>query len=392
MVLSHLKGMALPAKTDLLIVGAGPTGLALASELKRQNVDCLIIDRQAAGANTSRACVVHARTLEVLQPLGLATRLLEQGIRVPIFRIRERDRTLLTIDFAIIDSGFPYTLMCPQDRVERCLLETLLMHGGRVERPCEFTHLTALDSHVDAEVHTGGATATIRAKWLVGCDGMHSAVREEAGIEFLGAAYEEVFVLGDVRMAWPLERNEVTLFYSPAGFMVVAPLPDERFRIVAMVDQAPESPSRDMLQSLLDLRGPGSGRIHEVVWSSRFRIHHRVAKSPRHHRILLCGDAAHVHSPAGGQGMNTGIQDSLSLAGILADVIGGADESLLDEWAAGRHRIASEIVTMTDRMTRMAKLKSPTAKSLRNLAVAFAGHLPPVREALARRLAEIERR
>jgi len=387
--------MSLPkTDTDVLIVGAGPSGLALAAELKRQGVDCLIIDRQPAGANTSRACVVHARTLEVLQPLTVSAKLLEQGIRVPIFRIRERDRALLAIDFASIDSDFPYTLMCPQDRVERCLLEALLMHGGRVERPCEFTHLSGLDSHVEADVRVAGGTATIKARWLVGCDGMHSAVREEAGIDFRGGTYEEDFILGDVRMDWPLERSEVTLFYSPDGFMVVAPLPDEHFRIVAMVDEAPEHPSRDLLQSLLDKRGPrqDAGHIHEVAWSSRFRIHHRVVEKARQRRILLCGDAAHVHSPAGGQGMNTGIQDSLSLAPILAAVIRGADESVLDEWASARHRIAVDVVTMTDRMTRMAKLKSPTAKVLRNLAVAFAGHLPPVRDALARTLAEIENR
>jgi 2-polyprenyl-6-methoxyphenol hydroxylase-like FAD-dependent oxidoreductase len=387
--------MSLPkTNTDVLIVGAGPSGMALAAELKRQGVDCLIIDRQPAGANTSRACVVHARTLEVLQPLSISAKLLEQGITVPIFRIRERDRALLTIDFASIDSDFPYTLMCPQDRVERCLLEALLMHGGRVERPCEFTHLSNLDSHVDADVRMAGGTATIKARWLVGCDGMHSAVREEAGIDFRGGGYEEDFILGDVRMDWPLERSEVTLFYSPDGFMVVAPLPDEHFRIVAMVDEAPEHPSLDLLQSLLDRRGPrqDAGHVREVAWSSRFRIHHRVVEKPRHRRILLCGDAAHVHSPAGGQGMNTGIQDSLSLAPVLAAVIHGANEIMLDEWAAARHRIASEVVSLTNRMTRIAKLKSPAAKGLRNLAVSFAGHLPPVREALARTLAEIENR
>lgn len=380
--------------TDVLIVGAGPSGLALAAELQRQRVDCLTIDRQPAGANTSRACVVHARTLEMLQPLGLSAPLIKLGIEVPIFRIRERDRALLTIDFSTIASAFAFTLMIPQDRVERCLLENLLGHGGHVERPCEFLHLSARDSHVEAEVRAGATTETIRAKWLVGCDGMHSAVREEAQIAFTGAAYEEDFVLGDVRMDWPLPPNEVTLFYSPDGFMVVAPLPAGWFRIVGMVDAAPADPPQEILQSLLDQRGPSDvrGKIREVGWKSRFHIHHRVAQTPRHHRILLCGDAAHVHSPAGGQGMNTGIQDSISLAGPLCAVLRGGDEALLDEWARARHRIAADVVAMTDRMTRMAKLKSPTAKILRNLAVAFMGHLPPVREALARTLAEIENR
>ncbi len=390
-----LPGMTLPkTNTDVLIVGAGPSGLALGAELKRQGVDCLLIDRQPSGANTSRACVVHARTLEVLQPLGLSTHLLKQGIQVPIFRIRERDRALLTIDFSTIASEFAFTLMIPQDRVERCLLESLLGHGGHVERPCEFLHLTRFDTHVEAEVRAGAATQTIHAKWLVGCDGMHSAVREGAEIAFTGAAYQEDFVLGDVRMDWPLQPSEVTLFYSPDGFMVVAPLPAGWFRIVGMVDEAPADPTQETLQSLLDRRGPAEmpGKIHEVGWKSRFHIHHRVAQTPRRQRVLLCGDAAHVHSPAGGQGMNTGIQDSISLAGPLCAVLRGGDEALLDDWAAARHRSAADVDAMTDRMTRMAKLKSPTAKILRNLAVAFLGHLPPVREALARTLAEIENR
>jgi 2-polyprenyl-6-methoxyphenol hydroxylase-like FAD-dependent oxidoreductase len=176
--------------------------------------------------------------------------------------------------------------------------------------------------------------------------------------------------------------------------MVVAPLPDDRYRIVAMVEATPANPAQEMLQSLIDRRGPAGrkGRISKLAWSSRFHIHHRVAETPRRQRVLLCGDAAHVHSPAGGQGMNTGIQDSVSLAGVLAMMLRGGDDKLLDEWAASRHRVAAEIVAMTDRMTRMAKLKSPTAKMLRNIAVAFAGHLPPVREALARTLAEIENR
>src|SRR5262249_33840494 len=160
------------------------------------------------------------------------------------------------------------------------------------------------------------------------------------GIGFAGEAYELSFVLADVRMQWPLSRDEVTLFYSPKGLVVVAPLPDDHFRIVATMDEAPETPSAEFMQAILDARGPETdpGRIREVAWSSRFRIHHRVAETPRKGRILLCGDAAHVHSPAGGQGMNTGIQDSVSLAAALARTLQDGDEARLDEWAEARHR------------------------------------------------------
>jgi 2-polyprenyl-6-methoxyphenol hydroxylase-like FAD-dependent oxidoreductase len=198
-------------------------------------------------------------------------------------------------------------------------------------------------------------------------------------------------VLADVRMDWPLSRYEVTLFYSPKGLVVVAPLPDERFRIVATVDEAPEVPSLDFMQEVIDARGPTTnpGRMRDVAWSSRFHIHHRVAQSPRKGRVLLCGDAAHVHSPAGGQGMNTGIQDSVSLAEALTGTLADGEESRLDAWAAQRHRVATDVVALTDRMTRVATMKSPTGKALRNVAVMFAGHLPPVRAAVARTLAEL---
>jgi 2-polyprenyl-6-methoxyphenol hydroxylase-like FAD-dependent oxidoreductase len=148
------------------------------------------------------------------------------------------------------------------------------------------------------------------------------------------------------------------------------------------------------MQAVLDARGPTTnpGRIHDVAWSSRFHIHHRVAQNPRNGRVLLCGDAAHVHSPAGGQGMNTGIQDSISLAATLAITLEDGDEARLDTWAARRHKVANDVVALTDRMTRVATMKSPTGQALRNMAVAFVGHLPRVRAAVAKTLAELDAR
>ena len=384
----------LKTDTDILIAGAGPTGLALATELNRKGIDSLIIDKQPAGTNTSRACVVHARTLEVLEPLGVTADLLERGVKVPIFRVRDRDRPLITIDFSELPSPYPFTLMCPQDRVEQCLASHLEQLGGGVVRPCEFVRLKALESYVEAQVQSEGATKTIKARWLIACDGMHSAVREQSGVSFVGAAYEQGFVLADVHMDWPLNRDEVNLFFSPDGLMVVAPLPDDRFRIVATGDNPPELPSAEYMQSLLNMRGPtlSSGRIRDLVWSSRFHVHHRLTENPRKGRILLCGDAAHVHSPAGGQGMNTGIQDGVSLAKALTATLKDGDEARLDAWASERHQIASSVVALTDRMTRMATMKSGTGKILRNIAIAFAGHLPPVRAALAKSLAELDAR
>jgi 2-polyprenyl-6-methoxyphenol hydroxylase-like FAD-dependent oxidoreductase len=213
-------GYAVPPSTDLLIVGAGPSGLALAAELRRRGVASLIIDRQLAGANTSRACVVHARTLEVLEPLGVTGDLLAEGLKVPIFRIRDRDHALMTIDFSRIASPYSFTLMIPQNRVELHLERHLQELAGSVMRPAELVGCAASSEGIEAQVRVGQETRAVRARWLIGADGMHSAVRERMNIAFAGAPYEQSFVLADVRMDWPLSRDEVSLFYSPEGLVV----------------------------------------------------------------------------------------------------------------------------------------------------------------------------
>jgi 2-polyprenyl-6-methoxyphenol hydroxylase-like FAD-dependent oxidoreductase len=205
---------------------------------------------------------------------------------------------------------------------------------------------------------------------------------------------KENFVLADVHMDWPVSREEVTLFFSPAGMVVVAPLPAERFRIVATVADAPEQPQMDYMQAILDARGPASGshQIRDIVWSSRFRLQHRVAATARKGRVLLCGDAAHVHSPAGGQGMNLGIQDAVALAQPLVRALQTGDDSDLNSWADKRHRAAQEVLSMTDKMTRAATLESAPARLVRNAALGFAGHLPGIPNMIARKLAELDSR
>lgn len=386
--------MQLPSTTNILIVGAGPTGLALAAELKRRNIDALIIDKQAEGANTSRAAVVHARTLEVLEPLEVVREMRECGVVVPIFRARDRDRVLLEVDFRHLKTRYPFALMCPQNRTEAILLARLKALGGAIARPFEFTGLEDMSEGIDTRIRTPDGMHTIRARWLVGCDGAHSVVRDAAGISFEGGAYEQGFALADVRMDWPLGREEVSLFFSPEGLVVVAPLPDDQFRLVATVDDPPEEPNVAYVQGIIDARGPikGARRIHDVVWSSRFHIQHRVVATLRSGRVLLCGDAAHVHSPAGGQGMNTGIQDAVALAEPLVRAMTTGDAAGLDAWSARRHEIARSVVNLTDRMTRAATLKSRPAELLRNAAISLIGHVPGVADRVARQLAELDNR
>jgi len=370
--------------TDVLVIGAGPSGLTLAASLVQQGVATTVVDRQAAGANTSRAAVVNARTLEVLDDLDVARRLVKEGIHAPRFTIRDGRRTLIPVDFSALPTDYPYSSMVPQATTERLLLERLTALGGTVLRP---KTLASLIQDADGVTATFDDGELIRARYVVGADGMHSTVREQAGIGFEGGAYQESFTLADVRLRGEAPPDEVILFWAKAGLTVVAPLPGDIYRIVAPVADAPEEPSAAFVQQLLDERGLGAGRmvVTDVVWGSRFRIHHRVADTYRAGRLLLAGDAAHVHSPAGGQGMNLGIQDGVALAGALAAVLAGASDNVLDEYNATRRPIAHQVVEMTDRLTRLATLPR-AARPIRNTAIGLIGRVQSVQRALAMRL------
>ncbi|MDT5363717.1 MAG: hypothetical protein QOC69_5479 [Mycobacterium sp.] len=376
--------------TDVLIVGAGPTGLTLAASLLASGTRATIVDRQTAGANTSRAGAINARTLEVLEGLDVARRLAKEGVQAPRFTIRDGKKVLIPIDFSGLPSAYPYTLLLPQCDTERLLLDRVVELGGEVLRPKVLSAVTQDADGVTAAFEDGDV---VRAAYVVGADGMHSTVREQAGIGFHGGKYEQSFVLADVRLTGEAPVDEVVLFWAAAGLTVVAPLPGGAFRVVAPVDDAPEVPSAEFVQQILDDRGYGVGRmtVTDVLWGSRFRIHHCVADTYRSGRILLAGDAAHVHSPAGGQGMNLGIQDAVALAEALTLVLGGAPDAVLDDYAAARRPIAQQVITLTDRLTRLATLPR-AVRPVRNVAIGLAGRIPAVRSVLARRLSGLVHR
>ena len=374
----------LPATTDVLIVGAGPAGLTLAVGLAQQGRLVTVVDQLAGADHTSRAAVVHARTLEVLQPYGVADRLAGQGIHAPRFTIRDRDRILVPVRFDDLPTAYAYTLLVSQEVTEAVLLQRLTELGGQVLRPYTVTSLEQDDAGVTATFSDG---ARIRAAHAVGADGMHSIVREQAGIGFTGGTYEESFSLADVRLSGGVPDNEVILYFSPAGLVVVAPLPGGIHRIVATAENAPQQPDVAFVQHLLDTRGPVArpATVHEVVWGSRFRLHHRVADSYRAGRILLAGDAAHVHSPAGGQGMNAGITDAVALAESLGAVLDGGSPDLLDTYTATRRPVAQQVVSLADRLTRLATINR-RLRPVRNLALGLLARSPAFRRQLARRL------
>jgi 2-polyprenyl-6-methoxyphenol hydroxylase-like FAD-dependent oxidoreductase len=360
--------------TEVLIAGAGPTGLTLSRALTAHGVDHLLLDGAAQGANTSRAAVIHARTLEVLDELGVSDELVRRGIVVPRFTVRDHSRALFKVPFGGLPTKFPYTLMLPQDETEQILGDNVTVHWNH--------RVTGIDHDKVTVAGPDGSVHHVRARYIAGCDGMNSVVREQAGISFTGARYEESFVLADVAMTWQLERDEVNLFFSPRGMVVVAPLPGDRYRIVATLDDAPEHPTAADVQALLDERAPG-GTVTDVAWSSRFRVHHRLADTYRRGPVFLAGDAAHVHSPAGGQGMNTGIQDAVALARVLAT----GDN--LDAYEATRRPVAAGVVAMADRMTRVATVRNPLARSARNALLTVAGRSSLLQRKLAMNLSEL---
>ncbi|KFE70746.1 FAD-dependent monooxygenase [Hyalangium minutum] len=370
------------ADVDVLIAGAGPTGLTLAVCLERYGIRARVVDRLEGPSPLSRALAVQARTLEVFDDLGFAEAALARGMRVEgtnLVARNGRQAHLRLGGFAGLESHYPFILILPQDATEALLTEQLTARGGRVEWGVE------VEGHKDAEGavevslrHTDGRQETVRARWLVGCDGARSQVRKAAGIPFEGETYEDVCMLGDVRVNWSLKPGEIHLMPSRRGVMAAFPMPggESRFRVVTIIprDMAPPgempTPTLEQLQEVVSQLAPVPAQLSEPRWTSGYRLHRRGVSRYRQGRVLLAGDAAHIHSPAGGQGMNTGIQDAYNLAWKLAFVLQGrAAESLVDTYGAEREPVGRKLLEGTDRLFGFAAAKGPVARFARQYLV-----------------------
>lgn len=385
----------LDEETDVLVVGAGPVGMAVAITLAGRGLRPLIIEQAAAHQTTSRAAVIHAHTLDILDRMGVGAPMRAEGRLIQKFVIHDRDRDLATFSFANLPGKYTSLLMLGQDRTEAIMLARLAELGVRIAWGISFTGMKDLGDRVIANLQTPDGPATVTAGYVVGADGMHSEVRKACNIPFEGEQYAQSFVLADVHIAGAEARDEVSLFFSPAGLMVAAPLPGGRFRIVATVDTAPERPDEALIQSLIDIRGPTMpklGRVSDVTWASRFHVHHRLARSYRRGRAFIAGDAAHVHSPAGGQGMNTGIVDAYTLGRLLTDVLlGRAGEESLEQYEALRRPAAAQVLRLAGRMTDAATVRSPLRRRMRNAVLSTLARIGVVRRRIEMELSGLAR-
>ena len=347
----------------VLIIGAGPTGLALACELARFGVKIRIVDKATSRSDKSKALGVQARTLEALEIMG-GEKLVEQALSVGVQCSRANiyfEGKQTSIDLRPTKSRFGFILMLEQSETERILEEKLKSYGVLVERAVELVKLTQYGDRAVMTLQSPDRPEEIvESQYAVGCDGAHSSVRHILDLPFEGGAYDSDFLLGDVRVEWNLKGDESHLFSTKHGVMACFPIKGsgDRFRLISGLREKLTSKRTDLeLSELQDLASKIVSvpiKIHDPKWLTRFRVHHRIVSRFRKGRVFIAGDAAHIHSPAGGQGMNTGIQDAQNLGWKLAFVLSRAKKSsILDTYEQERIPVAQEVIKGTDRVTRM---------------------------------------
>ena len=360
-------------RCQVLIVGAGPSGLVLALWLAKFGVKVRIADKIDRPGTTSRALAVQARTLELYQQLDLADEVVARGHKVPAVNLWARGERAARIQFGVIGQGmtpYPFLNIFPQDQHEQLLIDRLATFGVAVERQTELVGFTDGPAGVTAQLRKpDGALETCEADYIAGCDGARSTVRGAIGAAFPGGAYRQVFYVADVEAAGPSVDGELHVDLDQADFLAVFPLAGKgRARLIGTVrDERAEHPEalkfEDVSAAAIEHM---QLQVKTVSWFSTYRVHHRVTDQFRVGRAFLVGDAAHIHSPAGGQGMNTGIGDAINLAWKLAWVVSGrAPDALLDSYQAERIGFARRLVASTDRAFSFATAEGPVADFLR---------------------------
>ncbi|MGA7809239.1 FAD-dependent monooxygenase, partial [Bradyrhizobium sp.] len=381
----------------VMIVGAGPVGLTLAIELARYGVPLRIFEKAARRTDKSKALVIWSRTLELLdrQPGG-SLPFVAAGFKVDAVRILAGDKEIGRVGIAAVDSPYPYALMLPQSETERLLEERLNALGVQVEREAEVETIDLRADGVDAVVRRAdGAEVKASADWLAGCDGAHSLVRHTIGAAFAGETMTSDWMLADVHMqGYPVPDTEVSVYWHQDGAFIIFPISPGRYRLIADQPQSgaehPPTPSLAQVQAMINRRGTPGMIARDPIWLAGFRINGRKVADYRHGRAFLCGDAAHVHSPAGGQGMNTGMQDAVNLAWKLALVAKGVGrETLLDSYSAERSAVGKQVLRAAQNLTVIGTMKNPVAQTIRNAVGHLVLGLAPVQHAMSDTMTEM---
>ncbi len=403
---------------SILIIGAGPTGLTLACELARRGVDFRIIDKNSGPSAHSKALGVLPRTLELFERLDIADKMLQRGRRLHALNAYAGGKRFAHLDLQGLKTPYPFVLSLPQSETEQLLVERLHALGVAVEWQLEFTQIELNDpvkrNDPGAAVtlrSADGAEETVAAQWVVACDGAHSRVREALPFSFGGFRYGETFSLADVTLEWSAAPDEVHAFLSDGGPLAVIPLPEANAYRLVVGESRSEEPDSDAdgqspqaelasaptvadFERWLDQRIPQAHgfevKLGECRWLSRFRISRRLASPYRLGGVLLAGDAAHIHSPVGGQGMNSGIQDAMNLGWKLALVATGVSpQGLLESYEAERRPAAEAILRGTDRATKLVTLRFAPFRHARDLLASFVLRLEGVRRKLTLALSQL---
>ncbi|HEY8117616.1 MAG TPA: FAD-dependent monooxygenase [Methylophilaceae bacterium] len=352
--------MSQTTQTEVIIIGAGPTGLSLACQLVRYGINFIIIDKSAGVTSYSKALGVHARTLEIYDQLGIASQAVEQGTIAGKVRLLAGSKVRGEMDLSTLGQGlsqYPYMLVLEQSRNERLLYDYLQVHGEDVLWQTELGSFSQSADHVTVNVeNAAGQSTSIEAKYLVGCDGPKSPVRHSLGLEFTGSTFERLFYVADVQIDWQFSHDALHVCLAKNSGMAFFPMPGaNRYRIVGAF---PEGVAKDEgethfneIEQEIRAQSGIELQISRVNWFSTYKVHTRHVEKFSKQRCFLAGDSAHIHTPAGGQGMNTGIQDAYNLAWKLAFVLRGrANPSILDSYNAERLPNAEHLLRTTDRM------------------------------------------